>query len=268
YFEQRTDADANLCTAVKQARAANVPVWAGYTNKNLGAATMAAKTESGVLPCFDTANLGSLLGFADSDGRVRAVWLSWARMQDQPSFSVLGARILEASYGRKLAESDPDEHVLRYLPPPQDIPVYTEADIYDDPGLLENRLVLIGLNVPEDRFHTPFGVQPGTRIQANAIHSLRVDARITRPDGIWSAFVVALLCYLIVVLAIDGLSTKHLLLVVAGMSLAVIAASALLMYAWRMWFEVIYALVAMWLLVPLLPVLRRLPAWRREAGVE
>lgn len=268
YFEEKTDADANLCAAVDQARAANVPVWAGYTNKNLGTEGLPAKIGSGELPCFPAANLGSLLGFADSDGRVRAVWLSWSRMQDQPSFSVRGARILEASYGRQLAEKDPDEHVLRYLPPPQDIPVFSEADVYDDPGLLENRLVLIGLNVPEDRFYTPFGAQPGTRIQANAIHSLRVDARITRPDGIWTALVVAVLCYVIVLLAIGGLSTTRLVLVVAGLSLAVVLVAALLMYAWRMWFEVIYALVAMWLLVPLVPVLRLLPAWRRVAGVD
>ncbi|HEX6638754.1 MAG TPA: CHASE2 domain-containing protein [Steroidobacteraceae bacterium] len=270
YFQGQTSSDAALCTTVERARQAGIPVWAGFTNKNLKNGKLPVAVGADALPCFTTAHVGSLRGFADSDGRVRAVRLTWERMGDQPSFSVLGAAAVEKSYGRTLSAKDLDDPVLRYLPPPEEfpVPVTREFDVLTDPGVLHRKLVLIGLNVKEDRYYTPWGVQPGTLIQANAIHSLRVGTRIERPDGFWSALVVAVLCYLIVVLAIDGISTRKLLVVAAGLSIAVIGASALLMYAWLMWFEVIYALVALWLLVPLVVVLRRHPAWQRLAKVD
>jgi hypothetical protein len=68
-----------------------------------------------------------------------------------------------------------------------------------------------------------------------------------------------------VVLAISGLPTRRLLLVVGALSLAVVLSATALMYFWRLWFEVIYALVGMWLLVPLILVVRRHLAWRRLA---
>lgn len=265
FFQGQTSSDAALCATVEKARQAGIPVWAGYTNKNLKNGGRPVAVGMDALPCFTSAHVGSLLGFADSDGRVRAVRLSWAGMGDQPSFSVLGAAAVEKSYGRTLAKLPIDDPVLRYLPPPGEPRLVRELDVLQDPGQLRRNLVLIGLNVPEDRFYTPWGVQPGTVIQANAIHSLRVDSRIVRPNGFWSALVVAVLCYIVVVLAIDGLSTRWLLIVAAGLSIAVIAASALMMYFWLMWFEVIYALVALWLLVPLVLTLRRHPAWRRLA---
>jgi hypothetical protein len=206
-------------------------------------------------------NLGSLIGFADSDGRVRAIDLNWAGMQDRPSFSVRGARTLAASYQQPdPVEKNPDP-VLRYLPPPTDLPIVRELEVIADPAIMQGRLVIIGLNVLTDRFHTPFGVMPGSLIQANAIHSLRMKTSITRPDGIWNAAVVAVLCYLVVVLAMSGMGAPKLILVVAGLSVAVVVVSATLMRFWLIWFEVIYALVAMWLLLPLvLLARRRLPA--------
>jgi hypothetical protein len=59
-------------------------------------------------------------------------------------------------------------------------------------------------------------------------------------------------CYLITVIVSEGASRRRQLQVVAGVTGAVILLAALVMYFWTVWLDVVYPLMAVWLLYPML----------------
>jgi hypothetical protein len=64
-------------------------------------------------------------------------------------------------------------------------------------------------------------------------------------------------CYLITVIVSEGASRRRQLQVVLGVTGAVILLAALVMYFWTVWLDVVYPLMAVWLLYPMLLTLNR-----------
>src|SRR5262249_25796599 len=116
---------------------------------------------------------------------------------------------------------------------------------------------LVGERSPEETFHTPFGDRPGVEVHAAAIASLLDGVWIERPPWWSGLLIIVVACYLIAVLVEDGLSVRTLVLIALGISVFLVGGSALAMRLWQVWLDVIYPLVAIWLLLGLLLMLRK-----------
>ncbi len=255
FFEEHTSADEALCAAVDAARAALVPVWSGYTYQYTPGGRYVERPATPALPCLLLENQGHLIAFADTDGRVRAVKTYYEGMLNRPAFSVRAAHALMSSY--KLPDvALPAGEAIWFLPPSNPVDVISDVEAVHEPELLRGKLVMLGLHVRSDRARTPFGEIPGTLVHAYALHSLVSGRMIIRPAPWWSVACVFCGCYLLILLALMGWSTSRLALAAAGLSLAVIALAAVAMRGWLVWLPVVYAITAMWLLLPVLAGLR------------
>jgi CHASE2 domain-containing sensor protein len=131
----------------------------------------------------------------------------------------------------------------------------------EERAIMTSRFILVGEDSVQDRFSTPYGVQPGIVIHANAIYSLRQNRFIHR--GVWwvSLMLIFLLCYLNLLLAFRCRSgVTGLILINLFFSFLTWAITALLMYLWLTWIDLIYPLLAAWLFVFTLIIWRK---WAR-----
>jgi CHASE2 domain-containing sensor protein len=155
----------------------------------------------------------------------------------------------------------PQGKLLRFLPPAQGTLVVIEptqfAALKANPSVLHERFLLVGERSDTDKFKTPFGLLPGTVVHAYAVDSLLASHYVTRPPAWFSVFAVFASCYLLTLLAAQKLSTRWLLLAAAGITVAVFALAAVARYFSLVWLDVIYAVAATWLLLPLLLAFRR-----------
>jgi hypothetical protein len=79
---------------------------------------------------------------------------------------------------------------------------------------------------------------------------------MTRASGFASALLVFVACYAIVLVAMASGSLRSVSIAAAIVSLSVLLLAAAAAYR-HIWLDAIYAIVACWLLVPLVLVLRR-----------
>jgi hypothetical protein len=79
---------------------------------------------------------------------------------------------------------------------------------------------------------------------------------ISRPPAWLSAFVVFASCYILTLVATLHASALRLTLAAAAITMAVVGVAGAAMYWSAVWFDVIYAVVATWLLLPLLFAVR------------
>jgi CHASE2 domain-containing sensor protein len=126
-----------------------------------------------------------------------------------------------------------------------------------NPTVLQDRFLLVGEGSGTDVFNTPFGRLPGTVVHAYAIDSLLASHYITRPPAWLSACVVFASCYILTLLAALQMSTRRLVIAAAGITIMVVAVAAAAMHFSAVWLDVIYAVVATWLLLPLLLGVRK-----------
>ena len=256
-FDGRSDADPGLCSAIDAASAAKIPIFSGYTRKAMPEGDFVLWPDPPALACLPLEKQGHVIGFADSDGFVRAVRLRWESRSSRPAFSVRIAQALWSSH-EKTELPVPADPLLRFLKPGGDGPrVFSLAEVEAVPSRLNDRFLLIGLKSGAKIFHTPFGDLSGSTIHAYAIQSLLSGYYVTRPAAIWSACMVFAGCYILTWLAARGFSPRILALAAAGITAAVFILAAAAMYFWLVWLDVIYAVVAVWLLLPLLLVFRR-----------
>jgi CHASE2 domain-containing sensor protein len=121
-----------------------------------------------------------------------------------------------------------------------------------NPSVLQDRFLLVGEGSGIDVFDTPFGRLPGTVVHAYAVDSLLASHYIKRPPAWLSAFVVFASCYILTLLAALQMSARWLVIAAAGITTAIVAVAAAAMSFSAVWLDVIYAVVATWLLLPLL----------------
>jgi hypothetical protein len=262
--------DGVLCAAINSATARGVPIITAYRllkspTSSLyvpkppadGAHTPACllQTESG------TTLRGHSMVFADVDGIIRTIPLNW---DAAPKHVALAARIAQCMKS-KCGGNDlelPDSKLLHFIPTNEDPPTIVGDQemlaVLAEPESLSGRFLFVGENSPTDTFPTASREKtPGTMIHAYAVNALLAKHYITRPPAWFSAFIVIAACCLVALLASQNAKPRTLLIAAAGASLVVFVLAAAAMALFMVWLDVIYAIVAVWLLVPLLIAYQR-----------
>jgi CHASE2 domain-containing sensor protein len=255
YFGQKpSNVDAFLCTVVKNA---GIPVIAGQrVVKGQAGRMFAERYAPAIEPCFPDERRGHLIAYADADGVIRQVVLRISGIADSTSLSLRVASLLDPD--RPL----PPGNLLRFVESRDTFPSLPSETLAGLPagelgGVLHGRWVLVGERSPAEMFHTPFGDRLGVEVHAAAIGALLGGAWIERAPW-WSGFfIMVVACYLIAALTAQGASRQKLLLVAFASSILVVGGAALAIRFWQVWLDVIYPVVAVWLLLGLLLVLRR-----------
>jgi hypothetical protein len=253
-FAGATAIDPLFCESVSSA---GFPVLSTYElrkDQELGLYAMQPATEQ--LPCLPIANQAHAMGIAEADERVRSIPLFWGGVAGkQPALSVRVAQCIHSDCGRDDLPV-PAERLLRFLRPGPGALIVIEPGQLDalerNPSVLRDRFLLVGDAAGADEFKTPFGRLPGTMVHAYAVDSLLAAHYIRRPSAWLSAFVVFASCYILTLLAAERNSRGTLVLAATGITAAVIAIAAAAMYFSAVWLDVIYTVVAVWLLLPLL----------------
>jgi len=215
--------------------------------------------------------------FADVDGRVRTVPTTW---QDVPARSALSVRIAQCMSESGCNKSDlelPPGALLRFLPGTAQLRMaqgdQAVRELISNPSGLKDLFLLVGERSTSDRFRTPGkdgtagkdkatgeAMTAGVVIHAYAANSLYSKRYFTRPPAWFSGFMMIAVCGVLALLALQGAGLRQLLIVAAIESLAVVAVAIVAAKFLFVWLDVIYALVALWLLVPLLLAYFRLGA--------
>jgi CHASE2 domain-containing sensor protein len=253
YFEDKSRLDNVLCDAIRRL---GVDVFAGYTlEAGGGPDAVLAPNGNALEACipFDT-HEGHLLAWADADGYVRTLPLHWQGQTDRPAFSLRIAQARAAKLGRKIEV--PDARMLRYVAPREDLRELDVARVREKPSLLNDKFVFVGQRSALDTHLTPFDEHSGTWVQAAAVNALLSGTYMTRASDFASALLVFVACYAIVLVAMASGSLRSLSVAAAIVSLSVLLLAAAAAYR-HIWLDAIYAIVACWLLVPLVLVLRR-----------
>jgi CHASE2 domain-containing sensor protein len=271
------DADEFLCETVDQARKEGVFVIAApdLTGESGGVLKPQARL-GGSLPCFPAQQQGHAMGLADLDRTVRTVPLYWEGDRNAPAFSLRVATAIR----EKLAEPPLELESftsLRFLPPRtgtlQIVAVDDLSKLEQRTDALSNYFIIVGEQSRHDVFRTPFSdkPEPGAVVHAYATHSLVSGTFVRRPGPLWSVIMILVSCYALTLFAARGFTVKELALVAGLVTIVIVVASVAAMYFWNVWLDVIYAITALWLLVPVLLASRRLmaaPKVVQEAPVE
>jgi hypothetical protein len=260
-YEGRTRVDSIYCAAVERAKheRSGFRVLSAYdltpSPGDLLPRRPPMPQSTPVLPCLPASEQGHAMGLAEGDGIVRSIPLQWER-EDAPAFSVRVAEALRGSAKLSL----PEGQLLRFIPPSDEPPIIAGRrleDIERSPAQLDGYFLVVGEQSPADTFKTPFGSLPGAVVHAYAVHSLLSGVSIRRPAAVWSAFVVFAGCYVLTLFAAKRVRPLRLAAVACVLTAIIVFFAAAAIYFWRVWLDVIYAVAAVWLLLPVLIVAGR-----------
>jgi CHASE2 domain-containing sensor protein len=285
YFNENADPkalDALLCAEIEntKTKAKNFPVLVAYDyepGKDTITRTRIADSLEACLP-FPAAQ-GHMIGYAERDGIIRMIPLYFRGDRKLESLSLRIARYLEPDL------KEPGSWLLQFIKPADDFPIITYDSLIENPAeraKLQDCFVLVGEESKEDSFTTPYGVKPGVVIHAFAIHSLRREHFIKRTSW-WSSFMmIAVSCFVIMYVASRPESSwrailklgshfsleshysqypsafRNLMLIIVStvLSLLLVLLSAMAMHLSLTWIDVVYPLLALWLFLLILIVLR------------
>jgi hypothetical protein len=271
-FEGITDADPILCKAVEDAVAAGIPIVTAYTLVPFGGndrympkpEASASQTpdcliESKGRPIYRS----HAMVFADVDSTVRSVPLIWDRADGHTPLSKRIAQCVKPNSNCNANDlALPDGGLLRFIPASTTSHLDDEKDVRAMFSLTEpfkGQFLFVGERSPRDKFKTPGDpLTPGVMIHASAVATLISGNWIRRPPAWFSAFIVIASCVTLAVFASQGVSPGAMLIVAVLTSVAVCGLAAFAIMQFRVWVDVIYAVVALWLLLPLLIAYRRL----------
>ena len=288
-FEGRTAVDKILCIAVNDAAAAGVSIVTAYSLqpfRNTGRFVEKPEaSESQTPPCLLESEgrpvyRAHAMVFADGDGTVRSVPLKWEHAFGRTPLSLRIAQCVSAKSKYKpdrLCESAgptiPEDPLLRIIPAATETRVIAGNDDVREFFELERpftgQFLFVGEDSPNDRFRSPGNSDtPGIMIHAAAVATLMNGHSIQRPPTWFSAFVVIAACVVLALFASQGASLRVLLIVATVTTLIVFGLAALAIMTLRVWLDVIYAVVAVWLLLPLLLTYRKIAdgngsSWRK-----
>lgn len=254
---ETSDFDERICGAVADA---SLPIVFGHhLVRSASGRWRPAPIPSGFETCLPEDARAHVMVLRDVDGMVRFVPL---RLEGGDRFA-LSERVAALLAGPESeAMKLPHDGYLQPLPPAEGHPrlAYEELEALGDAEArveFRGSFLLVGEDSDAEQFATPLGERLGVEIHADALHSLRQGAGFRRFPP-WLTFgVILVFCYLETTLAASGAPAGKLLRVALLSSIALGVAAAVA--AWeRLWIDVVYGLVALWLLVPVLLVLRRL----------
>jgi CHASE2 domain-containing sensor protein len=251
FLEGELDIDPLLCSVVRESK---VPVYIGYAFSRTRSDIVRNLPPRSLEACFDDQHMGHLAGFLDVDRVSRFIPL---RFQDDAARPALSLRIASALAGNGIRV--PEDGLLRFVEPRTPIPIVRYKDLSsdrDEQRRLTDRFVLVGEDSAGEWFETPFGRKLGVTIHAEAVHSLR-NGHFIRPTPWWLGFGTVLVsCYLLTVYAATGAIARKLITYCLLVSGLVVAGSVVAILAGPEWFDVVYPLAALWLLLALLLLFR------------
>lgn len=265
YFDTPSAIDGLLCHAIERARAADVPVFAGYGFERIDGRIAELPTADTLKRCLPASSLGHLAGFLDSDGVARMTPLFFRNDPDRPALSLLVARALAGDASLDL----PPDGLVRFVDPAMSHVTVRLAELQQSASsrnLLRGRFVMAGEDSPRDSFETPYGKRAGIAVHATAVHSLRQSHHIrNQPWWLGLAFTLVF-CYWAAAWCAAGASALKLTLLAAGATVCLAAVSVAGLATGPYWFDIVYPVAAVWLLLPVLIGVRRaLSAARKPA---
>ena len=252
YFKEPSAIDPLLCHTI---RTASIPVFVGFGFERRQGRIVETGFPDTLGPCLAEERVAHLAGFLDFDLVSRVTPMFFRNDPKRPALGLAAARALS---GDSPVEVPPDG-LLRFVPPPED-PLTVRFDELQtkaaDGNFLRNRFVMAG-EAEQDSFETVFGRKPGITIHSYVVHSLR-QAHDIRRHPWWLGFAVTLVfCYGMTIWCANGAPVRRLvgLSIAATVVILVVAVASILVGPY--WFDVVYPLAAVWLLLPILVGFRR-----------
>ena len=249
YLDQETVVDQGfLAPRIERAEQAGIPVLFGEEHENFEGLIVRRPLVESVASVVETERRGHLAGYLESDGRLRLIPLDLPGVGPQvPALALRVAPLLPTLAAGSPNRPLPEDRLLRFVPPPGDIPV-VPFDGKRDWRLLRDRFVFVGTASPSDARATPFGEVQGVVIHAWAAHNLRTGTFPKPLSSRWSYLLVVLGGWLLILLHVRAAKRRELLYAAAGLSLAVVVAAAALMRLGGFWLDIGYELAALWIL--------------------
>ncbi|MFY9620415.1 MAG: CHASE2 domain-containing protein [Pyrinomonadaceae bacterium] len=246
--------DELLCYTIERARSKGLKVLVAYTFKSADSMDRLSM-DPDLEKCLPPSEQGHLLGYAESDGIVRTIPLYFRGDRQREAFSLKIARSFDASV------SVPGDGLLQFIKTSGDFrTVYFDKldQNEEEQSALNDRFILAGEDSPQDSFQTPYGPRSGVVIHAYTVQGLLHNHFIKRPPWWISLLMVSVWCYLMMVLAAQGVGNMKLILTNAAFSILIVAIAALVMHFWETWIDLVYPLLATWIYMFLLIILRKI----------
>ena len=257
HFKKKTRLDGKLCEEIEKAQKKRVKkVLVSYNVSDIAGKPRREPIVASLEECLPLeSHQGYPAGYAESDGVIRLIPLYFrVGGKGRSELEALSLKIAKL-FGNEI--KTPENGLLQFIEPKEDFELVTYKDFKDNPGIARDQVVLVGEESDKHKFSTPFGDKPGVVIQAYAVHSFVQDHFIKRTK-LWPNYLmIFVFCYLITVRVKQGDSVRKLIRTNSLISCVIFAISALAMYVSLIWIDIIYSLLALWLLLPLLLVLRK-----------
>ncbi len=204
--------------------------------------------------------MGSLSGYREADGKVRMI-LPYLRGDE--AYASLSTKVAEQLSGKEL-RGLPEKRLLRFLPPDREpAPVVGWPLSYSATEDFSGRFVFVGA-AGNDSHETAFGKVAGVRIHAWAAHALRTASFLRRTDYRWTLLSLFGAFYVLTLVQAHGGGRRDLIVSAAALSLGFIAATVVAARFGRMWVDISYPLIGIWILTGLLSGGAVLQAGRRR----
>jgi len=257
YFRKSSEIDPLLCWQVEEARNDNFPVFVGYSFLVIDKGISRELLPESLKSCFPKEeSQGHLVGYAESDGKVRMIPLYF---QDDPDLEALSLKVAKAI--KKEEISVPDNGLLQYVKPGRDLTIITYDKLFKDKNewpKLRDQFVLVGEDSETDTFSTPYGRQRGVILHAYAIHSLLHNHYIKRVPLLFTMFSIYFACFWLAFFTQEWQSISKLIGFCILVSLVFLLLSVLAISISITWLDISYFYSALWLfLVVLLFVKKR-----------
>jgi CHASE2 domain-containing sensor protein len=255
YFREASAIDPLLCQTIATA-AGSMPVFAGYGFEMQNGRIVEFGVPPSLQGCLPRERLAHLAGFLDFDFVSRVTPLFFRADPERPALGLAVARALARSADIAL----PEDGLVRFVAPAAEGPLVVRLEELQarsrDANILRGRFVMAG-EAASDSFDTPFGRQPGIVIHSYVAHSL-LESHYIRRHSWWLGFAVTLVfCYALAVACARGASAANLAALCAVATAVVVAVAVVSILTGPFWFDVVYPIAAVWVLLPLLLGARR-----------
>jgi len=271
YFRDPSPIDPLLCQTI-DAAATSMPIFVGYGFSMEQGRVVEAGVPRTLESCLPRERLAHLAGVLDFDFVSRVTPLFFRGDRARPALGLAVASAVKSrAAGAQAASATlnlPGDGLLRFVAP-EDGPLVVRLEELQsrarDPDLLRGRFVMAG-EAERDSFDTPFGRQPGIVIHSYVAHSL-IEGHDIRRLSWWLGFAITLVfCYAMTIWSARGGSAAGLVLLCAAATAVIVGIAILGIVSGPYWFDVVYPLTAVWLLVPLLLGARRAIGSRRASS--
>lgn len=252
--EDESRVDSLFCDLVKEVKRPLVTAYEMRRESQLQEFVRSPSTDTQPQCLRSEDDQGQAMSLVDPDKRIRGIplyWEYWSNGSRYPAFSLQVA--LKAGAKRPaLADG-----FLRFLPPPVDVIDVrdSQADISamgQHPDFFGGKILIIGSTSSSDRFYTPFDAFPGAEIHAFAVFDLLHGYYLRPCPAFLSAAIIFGSCFTILLLWWRQATARKMAVAAAVLSAVVFGISVVLTRYFLLWVNVIFAVSAIWLLLPIL----------------